>query len=348
MNKSVDYIIVGLGIAGLSFCEIAEKNNKTFVVIDQPFCSATRVSAGIINPMVLKRFTPVWNARQHIATAFSFYGKLEKKLNLSFFKEMPMCRVFASVEEQNNWTVAADKKKLSAFLYPRILKNNNKFIHAPFGLGKVNFTGVINTEKLLNGYQNFLLKEKKILPEKFRYDLLQITNNSINYKNIKAKKIVFAEGFSARSNPFFNKELIIPNKGEFLVIKAPGLKLEALLKSSIFIVPMGDDFYKIGATYNREDFSFEVTQKAKKTLISKFKQVVSCNFSVTNQVAGMRPTTLDRRPLLGDLPKQNNIFFFTGLGTRGIISAPALAQKLFKYIEGKKPLEKEIDIKRRC
>ena len=121
-----------------------------------------------------------------------------------------------------------------------------------------------------------------------------------------------------------------------------------MLKTSLFVVPLGDDKYKIGATYNREDFSLETTQSARETLLSKLKKSITCHFTIVDQVAGMRPTTLDRRPLLGNLPKQNNIFFFTGLGTRGIMSAPTLAQKLFDYIENKIPLEKEIDIKRRC
>ncbi len=348
MNKSVDYIIVGLGIAGLSFCEIVEKNNKTFVVIDEPFCSATRVSAGIINPMVLKRFTPVWNAKIHTQRAAVFYKNLEKKLDTSFFKQLPMFRLFTSFEEQNNWMVASDKNELSTFLHPEIINNTNPCINAPFGMGKVNFSGVVSTNILLNSYQQFLINNRKLLPEKFKHRLLQISNNRILYKDIQAKHIVFAEGFSARNNPFFKKELIIPNKGEFLIIHSPKLKLNAMLKTSLFVVPLGNDNYKIGATYNREDFSLETTQSARETLLSKLKKSITCHFTIVNQVAGMRPTTLDRRPLLGDLPKQNNIFFFTGLGTRGIMSAPTLAQKLFDYIENKIPLEKEIDIKRRC
>ncbi|GAL70298.1 hypothetical protein [Jejuia pallidilutea] len=34
MKKEYDYIIVGLGLAGISFCEQLRANNKTFVVFD--------------------------------------------------------------------------------------------------------------------------------------------------------------------------------------------------------------------------------------------------------------------------------------------------------------------------
>ena len=57
----VDYNIVGLGIAGISICEQLQKNNKCFVVFDFGKTTSTLVSAGHINPVVLKRFTPVWH-----------------------------------------------------------------------------------------------------------------------------------------------------------------------------------------------------------------------------------------------------------------------------------------------
>ncbi len=348
MNRTVDYCIVGLGIAGLSFCETLQKNNKSFVVIDTPFCSATRVSAGIINPLVLKRFTPVWNVKEHITTAIPFYKNLEHKLKKSFFTERPMLRIFTSVEEQNNWMVACDKKELSGFLHPEIITNTNPCVNAPLGYGKVYFSGIVNTEKLLDQYVSFLTKKNAFLPEKFQHHLLEIIGDKVVYKNIKAKHIVFTEGFSARENPFFDKTLIIPNKGEFIVIKAPKLNLQSLLKTSIFIVPLGNHFYKIGATYDREDITFDPTKTAKDELLKKLKKVICCDFTITDHVVGMRPTTIDRRPLLGSFSHQKNIYFFTGLGTRGIISAPSLAQKLFYFIENNKPLANEIDLKRRC
>ncbi len=318
------------------------------MVIDSPERSSTRVSAGIINPMVLKRFTPVWNARQHINTAIPFYQCIEKKLKAAIFQPLPMFRIFTSVEEQNNWMVASDKKELSGFLHPEIIKNTNPFINAPYGMGKVHFSGTVNTQQLVTKYQNYLSQNNTLLTESFYYEQLIEKKEGFEYKNILAKKIVFSEGFSARNNPFFKKELVIPNKGEFITISAPKLQLHALLKSSIFVVPLGGDLYKIGATYNREDTTLSVTQKAGDELIAKFKKISSVPYEIIDHVAGMRPTTLDRRPLLGNCPNQENIFFFTGLGTRGMISAPSLAQKLFDYIENNIPLEKEIDIKRRC
>jgi glycine oxidase len=108
--KEIDYIVVGLGIAGITFCEELEKNKKTFIVYDTGKVSSTKVSAGVINPVVLKRFTPVWNAKEHLESSIKFYEKLAIKLGIPLFEKMSMLRIFKSIEEQNNWMVASDKK----------------------------------------------------------------------------------------------------------------------------------------------------------------------------------------------------------------------------------------------
>jgi len=351
--QTTDYIIVGLGIAGISFCEQLEKNNKRFVVFDSGKTTSTIISAGLINPVVLKRFTPVWNAKFHIDSSLNFYKGLSEKLGVSLLNELPMFRIFKSIEEQNNWMVASDKNELSSFLYPQIIKNENPAIHVPFGFGKVLQTGIINTALLIATYKKYLQKNNQLINAVFKYDDLKEHHEEISYQGLIAEKIIFSEGASVRHNPFFppppksgTKHLLIPNKGEYITIKAPDLHLKGMIKSSLFIIPLGDDLYKVGATYSREDYSINTTQDAKEALVAKLSKIVNCTFEVVGHVAGIRPTTRDRRPFLGTLKESEHRVFFNGLGTRGITSAPSLAKELYSYVAHGVPLPKEIDIKR--
>jgi glycine oxidase len=351
--KEIDYIVVGLGIAGITFCEELEKNNKTFIVYDTGDVASTKVSAGVINPVVLKRFTPVWNAKEHIKTSIKFYKKLAIKLGIPLFEKMSMLKIFKSIEEQNNWMVASDKKELETFLKPKIIKNKNLNINAPFGFGEVNNTGKINPIVLIENYKNYLLKNNQLKNEAFDYNTLQVSVDKVFYKDVISKKIVFCEGASAKDNPYFpsktkisNEPLVIPNKGEYIIINSPELKLYSMLKTSLFIIPLTNDLYKVGATYDREDHTVKTTQNAKEEMINKLKAIINCNFEVVGQVAGIRPTTRDRRPFLGTLLDCENKVFFNGLGTRGITSAPSLAKTLYNYIENDLELPKEMNIKR--
>ena len=60
-------------------------------------------------------------------------------------------------------------------------------------------------------------------------------------------------------------------------------------------------------------------------------------------MAGIRPTVKDRRPLVGRHNTHKNMFVLNGLGTRGVMIGPYVADKLFKLIEHETPLEAEID-----
>ena len=60
----VDYIIIGIGLGGISFCEQLKTHNKTFVVFDNASQKSSVVAGGLYNPIVLKRFTSVWKSRE--------------------------------------------------------------------------------------------------------------------------------------------------------------------------------------------------------------------------------------------------------------------------------------------
>ena len=344
--KNLDYIVVGIGIAGTNFCTQLQKHGTTFVAIDNGMDGSTAASGGVFNPTVLKRFTAAWNAADFYPAAREFYNAISKKLGEDIFSEMPILRIFANVEEQNNWTVASDKKQLQDYLSPTFLKNSNPAINAVNGFGKVLGTGKINTEGLLSGYKNHLKELGLLEVEDFEYELLQQIENGISYKDISAKRIVFCEGSKVVHNPFFPPNGIIGNKGEYVIIKAPELKLETLLKGPVYIIPIGNNCYKVGATYSRDDYDVTPSASAKDEILSKLKSFLNCPFEVVGQVAGIRPTTKDHRPLLGNLSSSPEIVFFNGLGSRGFLMAPLLSEMLYNYLEENIPLDREIDIRR--
>ncbi len=344
--KEVDYIIVGCGLAGIAFCEQLIEHQKSFVVFDDQSQLSSIVAAGLYNPVTLKRFTEVWKAKEQLSLALPFYENLEEKLHVKLDYKLPVYRRFASVEEQNDWFTASDKPTLEDFLSTKLIKNDNNAVIAPFGFGKVLQTGRVDTATLLKYYKLFLKENNSFRFETFEYDLINISEDSITYKNFKTKHLVFAEGFGMVKNPFFKQLPLNVAKGEVLTIKAPELKIDYVLKSSIFLVPEGNDLYSVGATYNWEDKTHHITQGAKTELLKQLEQLISCDFEVVDQRAGIRPTVKDRRPLIGTHPTYKNLAILNGLGTRGVMIAPYVAQALYNHLENGIPLDKEMDINR--
>lgn len=342
----VDYIIVGIGLAGISFCEQLKAHNKTFVVFDNASQQSSTVAGGLYNPVVLKRFTPVWKCKEQLDLALPMYANLEAELGVKLDYKIPVYRKFASLEEQNDWFAASDKPILSEYLSPKIVKNENKSIDVPYGYGEVLETGRIDVKTLIEAYKAYLLSHDLFVESVFEYDDLKIEADIIQYENIIAKHVVFAEGFGVKQNPFFKDLPLVPAKGELLTIYAPNLKIDYVLKASVFLIPLGDDLYIVGATYEWKDLSSKVTDLAKEELLTKLKKLINCEFEVVNQVAGIRPTVKDRRPLVGQHGKHKNMFVLNGLGTRGVMIGSYVAQQLYDFIEKGVPLEKEIDIRR--
>jgi len=343
---NVDYIIVGCGLAGISFCEQLIANNKSFIVINNHSQQASLVAGGVYNPVVLKRFSVVWKSVEQLAIALPMYKAIETRLNIKLDYKLPVYRRFNSLEEQNNWYTASDQAELSRFMSTTLQKNLNDSVNADFGFGEVLETGRIDTNVLIDSYTETLKENSQLLEETFDFEALSINTSTVSYKNITAKHIVFAEGYGVINNMFFPRVSLKEAKGELLTIHAPELNIEYILKASVFIIPMGNDLYTVGSTYNWMDKTNAVTDEAKEQLLKKLKPLINCAFTVVGQSAGIRPTVSNRRPIIGSHPEYKNIHIINGLGTRGVLIGPYVAEILYNAIENNGTIAEEINYSR--
>lgn len=342
----IDYLIVGSGIAGICFSEFALLEGKKIKVFENYSQPSSKIAGGLYNPVVLKRFSEVWKAKEQLDLALPFYAAIEEKLNVKFDFKIPIYRKLASIEEQNNWFQAADKVNLSDFLSTNILPNNFPSIKASFGFGEVFGTGYLDVKCLVDAYELFLRENSMFSNESFDYNKIEFQEDYIQYAGLKVKNIVFAEGFGLHHNPFFKDLPLDGTKGELLIIKSKDLNINVTVKSSVFILPIGNDIYKVGATYDWKDKTNVPTKEGREELIEKLEEVINCEYEIIDHFAGVRPTVKDRRPLVGTHYKHHNLHVLNGLGTRGVMLAPFLANQLFNAIENKIALDKEIDIVR--
>jgi len=342
----IDYLIVGCGLAGISFAEEALQHNKTILVVDNDSQNSSKIAGGLYNPVILKRFSEVWEAQAQLVAMNDFYAQLKYRIEQQFDYKMPILRKFFSVEEQNNWFAASDKPALAPFLSTQLHFKEYKGIIAPFGYGEVLHTGYVDTASLLESYRNYLANNNWFRQESFDYAAIVFQEDSVLYKDIQAKHIVFAEGFGLHANPYFNQLPLDGTKGELFIIKAPDLDLDVIVNTSVFILPLGNDLFKVGATYNWKDKTDVPTEEGKAELVERIQEIIGCDFEIITHFAGVRPTVRDRRPLVGTHAVHNRIHVLNGLGTRGVMLGPAMAKALYDAVENQIPLHKEFDIQR--
>jgi glycine/D-amino acid oxidase-like deaminating enzyme len=343
----VDYILIGHGIAGAVLAQNLIERGLSVMIIDQPQQSqASHIASGIWNPLVLKRMKKVWQAEAMLNYLPSFYLNAEKRYSTSIVGEQQVYRVFASPKEVDEWLIKCDDPEFSHLLDENIEKDLSKNIQAPFGYGRVLKSGRIDTSTWLTASRQYFESQRMLRNAHFNIQEVKHLKHGVVYEDLTARGIILCEGMRAAIENTSSKHLPFAlTKGEVLTIYAPELNINEIINSSIFILPLGNHHYKVGATYDWDDLTTRPSQTAKNELIKKAEKIIRVPYTVVKHEAGIRPTVKDRKPLLGTLD-QKNIHIFNGLGSRGVLMAPWLANVFINYLEEQLPLPPEINIAR--
>jgi len=339
-------LIVGYGLAGFHYSRVLQKQDKDFVVFSDQRPGASSNAGGVFNPTILKRFTLAWNALEFFEYAQLCYLDFEKEFGTSIFDKQPIIYSFSDVVDQNNWVVAAHTQGLNRFMEAEFIQTSVEGIKENAGYAQLKNVGKVHIQKMLKVYRERVLKNQ-FYNEAFEYDKLKFMENGIEYKGIQAERIVFCEGYGLKANPWFSYLPLTGSKGEFLHIRSRELSQKRIIKGKgIFIVPMGEDVFWVGATFSRDDKSTLPTSQGKEWLMNKLNSMIHSGYEVMEHRAALRPTVQDRRPLLGRHPKKEQLYVLNGLGTRGLLMGPLLAHWLLQYIDNDLALPPSVTIDR--
>ncbi|MEL6925977.1 MAG: FAD-dependent oxidoreductase, partial [Bacteroidota bacterium] len=106
------------------------------------------------------------------------------------------------------------------------------------------------------------------------------------------------------------------------------------------------DCYWIGSTYEREFEDEQPTAHGKAHLAEALENILSVPFEILEHRAAIRPTVMDRRPLLGTHASYPQLSIFNGLGAKGASLGPYWSNEMADFLVLGKPLHPEVDIQR--
>ena len=341
--KNVDYIIVGDGYAGLFLAHQLIKNNKSFVIFSEGRKSASQISAGIINPVVLKKFTTFWKAQEQIDFLKGSLKEIESYTGENYLINAPIHRIFHDENEQNLWLKKSGNEELSAFLDKNFDRLNG--VKNDFQTGKVNQSARLNVNGFFNGLFNYFEKNDHLVKE--RFDYTQLNPFELVYKYFSFKNIIFCEGMGVRDNPYFSEIAVIPNKGHHIKVKlSQPIPENITIKKKHFLFPTGNGLYFYGGTYDRDQLHHHIDDSAVTQLVNGLSEFYPYDFEVEEVHFGFRPTVKDRRPIIGRHETLHNLYVFNGMGARGILNGCYFSRDLFHFIEQGTPLHEEVSSKR--
>ena len=329
----VDYIIVGQGLAGTLLCWELQKKGADVLVIDNPnYTKASDVAAGLVNPVVFRRMTKSWLIDELYPQLLKTYQELENELGIRVFYPLPIKKVLGE-GEADFWKKKASENQLTEFINPNPGSKTYAFVNSPFGIGEVEKSGRVDLKNLISTFREKLITANRLIEEKFHYGSIQFKKEELNYKNISTQKIIFCEGHQASQNPFFKFIRYRHTKGEVLRIKTKNYQSDFILNKAMFLMPEKDHYFRLGATYDWQELSNRITQKAKEELQEKLSKIFTDEYEIVDQQSGIRPTTHDRRPVIGLHPDKPQIGIFNGLGSKGTMLGPYFAKQFSLLLE---------------
>jgi glycine/D-amino acid oxidase-like deaminating enzyme len=342
----IDILIIGQGISGTFLSWYLQQEGFSFLVIDQPQSNtASKVAAGVINPVTGRRIVKTWMIDEVLPFALNAYQQLGEAIGVTAIEQKNVIDFFPTPQMKLAFDkrFAEDQQYLSQ---PADENNFRPWFQYDFGYGEIQPAYLVNLPGILPAYRQRLTDQQQLREEWFDHEQLQLSDQQIQYKDITATYILFADGISSAQSPYFDKLPFAGNKGEAIWLEIPGLPNTHVFKRGFSLIPWSGDIFWLGSTYLWEFDNVDPTPGFRQFAETWLKQTVKLPYKLLDHKAAVRPATLERRPFVGFHPLYPQVGIFNGMGTKGCSLGPFFAQQLAKHLRYGTSIAPEADIQR--
>jgi glycine/D-amino acid oxidase-like deaminating enzyme len=315
-------LIVGAGLAGsLLAWRLTASGARITVVDDARVGRASPVAAGLLSPLSGARLTLADRLDVHLPVARAFYQELERAMGGRWFHPMPILRDLRSAEE-----VQLSRQRLAdrhVALYVEE-DESEEASGTPFGRLRIEGGGWLDYRRLpeLHRAGKWEVISQKISPEDLRE-----TAEAISWQGRDWDACVLATGYapewSATSALTWQAAA-----GDILTARIEGWDESHIRTRGIFTVPLGENCYRVGATYERDDLSAVPKSERREALRIELHSWTGQPVEVLAHAVGVRPILSGRRLVAAPVPGHPRLFLLNGLGSKGALHAPALVENL--------------------
>ncbi len=342
----VDYLIIGQGLAGTALATVLIETGKRVLVVDDGHLSAaSRAAAGIINPVTGKRLAKSWKADLLLPSALEFYREWEGRHGTKVFHARSVLRFLSPEQERRHWPRRLASGELEGY-YSEEPAGVEPWVRATGKPVEFHPAGYVDTGTFLAVSARELAGKGSLRREPFDCAQLRIENNGVCWRDVRAKKVIFCEGYKAARNPYFDWLPFTSSKGEILTLNAPRIPPTRILNNGKWLLPTSGGEVRVGATYAWDRLDERPTDTGKRELLGAYETLVNLPPEVIDHRAGVRSAVKDTKPVIGLHPGHSAIGIFNGLGSKGVLTAPCFARQFAAYLETGAPLDDEVDVRR--
>ena len=131
-----------------------------------------------------------------------------------------------------------------------------------------------------------------------------------------------------------------------LTVEIPDLPQEQIISRNGWLVPLGGILWRAGATYEWDDLSTKPTEAGRRDVEKRIQALVDAEYHVQVHNAGVRPIVNNSQPIIGMSSKNPHVGIFNALGSKGVITAPSVAQHFVDYLSGECELDPGLNYER--
>ena len=347
-GKSVDFLIIGQGLAGTILANRLLSEGKTVQIVADTEGGASSIAAGVINPVTGRRIVKSWRYEEFYAAAKTVYQDLEKENHIKVWHDFNILRTLKNAEDENKWTVRSSWAEYAPYCLPDA--DPSVFagkIKEFYGFGEITTAAQVDIPQIIDFFKEKWLQNGILINDSFDFESLIIEEKNVQYKPIQADKIIFAEGAKGVKNPYFSYLPFNVDKGECLIIEIKNADFNKIFKNHIAIVPLSKkDHFWVGGTSEWDATHTMPTPEKRLSMETELRNILTVDFKIIAHQAAIRPSVKDRRPMIGVHPKFSNVFIFNGFGTKGASLIPFWAAHLVEVLENKTEIDGEVDILR--
>ncbi|PPD23302.1 MAG: FAD-dependent oxidoreductase [Methylobacter sp.] len=340
----IDFLIVGQGLAGSLLAYELMQRGCRVLVVDNGLENASRIAAGLINPVTGMRLVKTPYIEQLLPVATAFFQHLAKEFGQVFYHEKKLLRIFKNPGENETFA----KRRLNPEYSPFFDETDNPFqsdglLHPPHGFAVQKQTGYLSTRPLLENLKQFFINHDAYVQTVLSYQDIELSPR-LQWRGIQCRRIIFCEGHWVAQNPWFSWLPLQPAGGEILTLNFEKILPDYIINNGHWLIPTTPNQARLGATYEAMPQSNPNGQAA---LLSSLAAMLSIRHTtVQSHDYGIRPCTLDKQPFIGHHPAYNALLIFNGFGSKGSLLIPWYCRSLADHLLHRRALPSHCDINR--
>lgn len=348
MTEQFDVVVLGQGLAGTALTWQLRSVGVNVLGIDrESSVTASKVAAGLVTPITGQKLAASWRHSDFWPAALAFYRTVERETDQRFFRELAMVRLFENESDRSLFESRCQDPDFARLVdQPVPLVHDEWFVNDHGGF-QMPSAGQLDVQRYLSISRDTFLRNGAYRAADVDVSRdIELCGDRVILAplGIAARRIVFCQGIDAVSNPWFREVVFKPAKGEVLTVRIPGLSEHRVIHRGVWLMPIGDEIFKVGATYEWHDLSEGPTPNAREELISQLRRFVKLPFEVIAQQAAVRPIHRNQFPVAGIHPQFPQLGYFNGLGSKGALQAPLVARQLADLLTGRGMIDPDFDL----